>query len=91
MDKKSLIDSIMARSDRVMPRSHVELVLQGLAATVQAELASAGTFSWPGVGSLQVVTRKPRQARNPRTGETMDIPEKRVVRIRPFKALRDAL
>lgn len=91
MDKKTLIDSILARSERAMPRSHVELVLRGLERTIQAELAGSGSFALPEVGRFSVATRAARKGRNPATGEEVSIPEKRVVKFRPFKGLQEGL
>lgn len=43
-----------------------------------------------GLGSFKQVTRAARQGRNPKTGETIAIPEKTVVKFKPSKAIRDA-
>ena len=53
--------------------------------------AVAGQLNWgnsvalPGVGTLKVVERKGRQGRNPKTGEKMDIPSRRVVKFSRYK------
>ena len=49
------------------------------------------TFTLPGVGKLVLVNRKARQGRNPATGETIQIPAKRVVKFRVAKAAKDAI
>ena len=41
-----------------------------------------------GFGSFSVMHRAPRVGRNPRSGEPVDIPEKRVSHFKPGKALR---
>jgi DNA-binding protein HU-beta len=48
-------------------------------------------FSVPGLGKLVLVNRKARQGRNPATGETINIPAKRVVKFRVAKACKDAV
>jgi DNA-binding protein HU-beta len=45
----------------------------------------------PGIGKLVLVNRKARMGRNPRTGEPMPIPAKRVVKFRVAKAAKDAI
>lgn len=40
-----------------------------------------------GLGSWKRVTRKARQGRNPKTGETITIPERTVVKFKASKAL----
>ncbi len=49
------------------------------------------TFTLPGLGKLVLVNRKARQGRNPMTGETIQIPAKRVVKFRVAKAAKDAI
>lgn len=41
-------------------------------------------------GTFVRVVRKARVGRNPKTGEAIDIPEKGVVKFKPFKAFKDA-
>lgn len=49
------------------------------------------TFTLPGLGKLVLVNRKARQGRNPATGQTINIPAKRVVKFRVAKAAKDAI
>lgn len=44
-----------------------------------------------GFGSFAIHHRPPRTGRNPRTGESVHIPERRVPHFKPGKALREAL
>jgi len=48
-------------------------------------------FTVPGLGKLVLVDRKARQGRNPATGETIQIPAKRVLKFRVAKACKDAI
>lgn len=48
-------------------------------------------FTVPGLGKLVLVNRKARMGRNPATGETIQIPAKRVVKFRVAKAAKDAI
>ena len=45
----------------------------------------------PGLGRLVKAHRKARIGRNPQTGEQIKIKAKTVVRLRPSKALKDAV
>jgi DNA-binding protein HU-beta len=49
------------------------------------------TFTLPGIGKLVLVDRKARVGRNPATGETIQIPAKKVVKFRVAKACKDAI
>ena len=44
-----------------------------------------------GFGSFAINRRPPRMGRNPRTGESVPIPERRVPHFKPGKALREAV
>ena len=66
------------------------------AAAVEALVAMAykgakNGFTLPGLGKLVLVNRKARVGRNPATGETIQIPAKRVVKFRVAKACKDAI
>ncbi len=91
MNKHKLVDTVLMHSDKTLPRSNVEVVLKGLAKAALAELVKSGEFSLPGVGRFVVKVKKPRMARNPHTGASVAVPEKRVAGFRPFKELRQAL
>lgn len=45
----------------------------------------------PGIGKLVIVNRKARKGRNPATGETIQIPAKRVLKFRVAKAAKDSI
>ena len=49
------------------------------------------SFTLPGLGKLVLVQRKKRTGRNPRTGETMIIPAKKVLKFRIAKQAKDAI
>lgn len=48
-------------------------------------------FTIPGLGKLVLVKRSARKGRNPATGETINIPAKKVVKFRVAKAAKDAI
>jgi DNA-binding protein HU-beta len=48
-------------------------------------------FTLPGIGKLVLVDRKARTGRNPQTGETIEIPAKKVLKFRVAKACKDAV
>jgi DNA-binding protein HU-beta len=59
-----------------------------------AELAyknAKDTFTLPGIGKLVLKNRAARVGRNPKTGETIQIPAKRVLKFRIAKAAKDAI
>jgi DNA-binding protein HU-beta len=49
------------------------------------------TFTLPGIGKLVLVNRKARLGRNPKTGETVAVPAKRVPFFKAGKELKELL
>ena len=49
------------------------------------------SFTLPGIGKLVVVKRSARVGRNPKTGETIQIPAKKVVKFRVAKAAKEGI
>jgi DNA-binding protein HU-beta len=66
-------------------------LLENLAQTAVKEVKKNGVFALPGLGKLVRVDRKARVGRNPATGETINIPAKKVVKFRVAKAVKDAI
>ena len=46
---------------------------------------------WSGIGTFRIRDRKPRQARNPRTGEMMEVPARKALTFVPAKNLKEAV
>lgn len=88
MKHTMLIKNIAAVTDA--PQRVVEAVLKELAAQVQASAFSGEDLALPGIGKLSVASRAARTGRNPRTGEQITIPAKRVPAFSAAKALKDA-
>lgn len=63
--------------------SYIELIKEGLAAEGKVMLS--------GFGSYEVNYKEPRKGRNPQTGESMILRERRVVKFKPSQILRKEL
>ena len=61
------------------------------AVTKMAYREAKNGFTLPGIGKLVVVNRQARMGRNPKTGEAIQIPAKRVVKFRVAKAAKEAV
>ena len=61
------------------------------AVTKMAYREAKNGFTLPGIGKLVVADRKARMGRNPKTGETIQIPAKRVVKFRVAKAAKEGI
>ena len=89
MNKNDLIKSI-AQSAQIS-RVTAEMGLNGLLSALEAAMKEGQRVTLVGFGSFSVVARAPRTGRNPKTGETVPIPSRRVVRFRPGKELADKI
>lgn len=89
MNKKDLIDAIASLTD--MKKTAVEEVLDTLGNVAASELARGEDVPLPGLGKLAVKTRAARTARNPKTGEAVEVPAKRVAHFSAAKVLKDAV
>ena len=89
MNKNDLIKSI-AQSAQIS-RVTAEMGLNGLPSALEAAMKEGQRVTLVGFGSFSVVDRAPRTGRNPKTGETVPIPSRRVVRFRPGKELADKI
>ena len=89
MTKSDFIEKIAAKSN--LTKAAAERVLNAFLAAVEESLVEEGKLTLTGFGSFGVESREARQGRNPRTGETLNIPAGKVIRFRPGKMLKDAL
>lgn len=85
---KSQIAATLAENVGITKKQSVQF-LDELATLAYKQ--AKNSFTVPGLGKLVLVNRKARQGRNPATGETIQIPAKRVVKFRVAKAAKDAI
>ncbi len=90
MTRSELIERLAERLPFLMQRD-AEQAVKVLQDTMVAALVQGQRIEVRGFGSFMVNTRAPRKGRNPRTGETVDVPAKRSVHFKPGKALREAV
>jgi len=85
---KSQIISHLAEKSGLTKKTATD-VLEKLVQLAYKEAKNA--FTLPGLGKLVLVNRKARMGRNPKTGEAIKIPAKKVVKFRVAKACKDAV
>ncbi|MFM7599122.1 MAG: HU family DNA-binding protein, partial [Actinomycetota bacterium] len=86
--KTELRTAIVERSG--IPAGMVDGVLAALASVVVEQVSQGTKLQIPGVATIDVVHRSARTGRNPQTGETMEIPARRAVKITPSAPLKRA-
>ena len=74
-----------------MSRADATKAVDGLLDAIQDTLAAGGSVSLVGFGTFSVKARAARSGRNPRTGETIQIPASNVPGFKAGKGLKDAV
>ena len=89
MNKQALVD--WAQEKLGGTKVQAEEVVDGLFGAITDTLKKGDEVSIAGFGIFSVKDRAARMARNPKTGEQVQVPAKRVPKFRPAKALKDAV
>lgn len=72
-------------------KAAAERIVDGIFDGIVSELKTGGEVSIAGFGIFSVKKRAARQARNPKTGETVHVPATKAPKFRPAKALKEAV
>ncbi len=72
-----------------MSKVDAEKLFQVFRHTLETELPAAGKIVFPGFLTIEVVDKPARKARNPATGQEIDVPAKKSVKIRVGKEFAD--
>jgi nucleoid DNA-binding protein len=86
--RDGLIVAVAEKSGQT--KATVVRVLDAMQECVLDALSRGDSVMLAGLGKLQVHERAARPGRNPRTGEAVQIPARRTVRLRPSVAVRRA-
>jgi integration host factor subunit beta len=90
MTRSDLIDELAARFGQLTQRD-AEFAVKAILDAMNDALVRGHRIEIRGFGSFSVNHRPPRVGRNPRSGESVAIPEKHVPHFKPGKALREAV
>lgn len=90
MTRSDLVEELAARFHQLTQRD-AEYAVKTILDAVGDALERGHRVEIRGFGSFSVNHRPPRLGRNPRTGEAVQIPSKRVPHFKPGKALREAV
>jgi len=74
-----------------MTQSDVAKIIEGTFDTISRTLADGQRWELRDFGVFEVKTRASRIGRNPRTGEQVPVPERRVVTFRPGKKMKELI
>ena len=90
MTRSDLIEELAARFGQ-LTRRDAEFAVKAILDAINDALVRGHRIEIRGFGSFAINRRPPRIGRNPRNGESVAIPEKRVLHFKPGKALREAV
>ncbi len=85
LNKAQLVSAVAASAG--MTKVDAEKAINGTMQAISTELASGGGVTLIGFGTFSVVSKKARSGKNPRTGESIKIPAKKVPKFKAGKAL----
>lgn len=88
MTKSELIEQLAMRKPELSIKQ-VESSVKLLLDQITEELATGGRVEVRGFGSFSLHYREPRQGRNPKTGDSVQLDGKYVPHFKPGKELRD--
>ncbi len=88
MTKADLVEQVAEAIGPGITKKDCALVVDGFLNAVKLALSQGENIEIRGFGTFKVRKRKTRMARNPRTGESVEVPSRAVPVFKPSKHLR---
>lgn len=89
MNKNDLVEAVHQQLGGT--KAQAEQAVETVVNSVVESLKSGEEVSISGLGIFTTSQRAARQARNPQTGESIQVPAMRVPKFKPAKGLKDAI
>ena len=89
MTKAELVEEVSRVSD--LTKKHSEVIVETVFKSIIDALQRGEKIELRGFGSFRLRKREPRKGRNPKTGDKVDVPPKRVPYFKPGKELKDLI
>jgi len=89
MTKADIVERISATTG--LTKKDTAMVVNRFFEVVTEALAQGNNIEIRGFGSFKVKNRRARKARNPRTGEAVEVPARWVPTFKPSKELKDLI
>jgi integration host factor subunit beta len=87
MTKADLIEEVSRLAE--LTRKDSEVIVETIFDSVVRALRSGDKIEIRGFGSFRTRQRKPRVGRNPKTGDRVEVPPKKIPFFKPSKELKD--
>lgn len=89
MTKADLVEKVSKEAE--MTKKDAEQLVEIIFESIVGSLNKGEKIELRGFGSFRVRERNARKGRNPKTGEAVDIPAKRVAYFKPGKELKELI
>ncbi len=89
MTKAELVEEVSRVSD--LTKKHSEVIVDTVFQSIIDALHRGEKIELRGFGSFRLRQRESRKGRNPKTGDKVDVPPKRVPYFKPGKELKDLI
>jgi len=89
MTKAELVEEVARVSD--LTKKHSESIVNTVFDSIIEALQKDEKIELRGFGSFRIRQRRSRQGRNPKTGDKVDVPAKRIPYFKPGKELKELI
>ncbi|MEE3201819.1 MAG: HU family DNA-binding protein [Acidobacteriota bacterium] len=89
MTKAALVEEVARVAD--LTKKHSEVIVDAVFHSIIAARHRGEKIELRGFGSFRLRRREPRKGRNPKTGDRVDVPSKRVPYFKPGKELKELI
>jgi integration host factor subunit beta len=89
MTKADLVEEVVRVSG--LSKKHAEIIVNTVFGSIVDALEADEKIELRGFGSFRVRRRRSRQGRNPKTGDQVAVPEKRIPYFKPGKELKELI
>lgn len=89
MTKAELIERVATATD--LTKKHAELIVDAVFASIVNSLKTGEKIELRGFGSFRLRSRGARVGRNPKTGDKVEVPAKRIPYFKPGKELKELI
>jgi integration host factor subunit beta len=89
MTKADLVEEVVKVAE--VSKKHAEIIVNTVFSSITDALQHDDKIELRGFGSFRVRRRRSRHGRNPKTGDRVEVPEKRIPYFKPGKELKDLI
>ena len=90
MTKTDLIEKVSLKTTG-LTKKQTEIIVNMLFDSIKEALATGDKIEIRGFGSFRIRNRRNREGRNPKTGETVSVPQKRIPFFKAGKELKEVV